>query len=117
MSETKCLHRLGTENESTNNLPLNTGQTYYIKVYNKSVNQNNPAGNFKFHITNTQDKEGDTKESSYKIPLNEKMSATMDGNADIDYFKVNMKNESNIILAARNVTISTHPDPLTNSFM
>lgn len=107
VSEEMSLIQNGYGGELTNNLSLESSTTYYIKVKNNWV-ESNPDGNFKFSVTYTEDKVGDTKENATKISLDKKIAGTLDGNTDVDYYKFTTGKWRTYTLTAQNVNISTH---------
>lgn len=95
----------GYGGESTNNIPLNPSTTYYINVYNNSPSDK--PGNFKFKISYKYDYESDTKEEAKTVNLNTLVTKSMDGEDDVDWFKIKTSGYSKYDFYAKNINIKT----------
>ncbi len=105
-SEELCLMRKGYNTEETKALVLEPSTTYFIKVWNKSPNEE--AGNFKLNVGYKEDKEGDTKESAVQVMLDQKVEGTLDGATDVDFYQFTTGQWKEYIISSQNVNINTH---------
>lgn len=85
ISEVKQKNVCWIEQAESKNFSLNTSQTYYIRI---SMVSKAEKGNIKFSVIYTEDVVGDSKSNAVDVSLNQKISGSIDGYADVDYYKI-----------------------------
>ena len=99
------------------NMSLKPSSEYYIVVHNYyGGEEKETPGNFKFKISYTADKGGDTKSDATKIKLVTKVSGTLDGDKDIDCYKFTTDKYKKYTLSMTNINIPTHSWSDSNMF-
>jgi hypothetical protein len=83
-------HFTGAGQEAEGNFRIQPGSQYYLTA----KMADNGVGNYCFKIVEMIDKDSDEKESATKISLNKTVASSIDGNGDVDFFKLETGDES-----------------------